>query len=217
MEREIIERVTTERGELQLQRRGDTYEVISNGCFLMATYNGGSERAMVDLAADWVKPRLPRRVLIGGLGVGYTLQAALSNPGVQQVTVVEIEQTVVDWNRRYLSEYNGGALDDPRVELVIADMAELLATPPKEPYDLILIDTDNGPDWVVFESNQTLWSARGLDWVDRWRAPGGVLAFWSAQAAPDFESLLRRRYSEVRASPVRAAVSPVDDVIYLAK
>lgn len=217
MEREIIERVTTERGELQLQRRGEAFEVISNGCFLMATYNGGSERAMVDLAAGWLKPRLPRRILVGGLGVGYTLQAALASPGVEQVTVVEIEPTVVEWNRCYLSQFNGGALDDPRVELVIADLADLLPAPPVRPYDLILIDTDNGPDWVVFESNQILWSDRGLDWLDRWRAPGGVTAFWSAQAAPEFEALLRRRYGEVGAAPIRAAVHSVDDLVYLAR
>lgn len=217
MELEIIERVATARGELQLQRRGDAYEVISNGCFLMATYNGGSERALMDLAAAWLKPHLPHRVLVGGLGVGYTLQAALASHGVERVTVVEIEPKVVEWNRRYLAEYNGRALADPRVELVLADMTDLLPTPPADPYDLVLVDTDNGPDWTVFEGNHVLWSDRGLDWLDQWRAPGGVAAFWSAHAAPEFEVRLRRRYAQVGAIPLPAAVSSVDDLVYLAR
>lgn len=211
---EVIERAETPRGELQLQRRGDAYEIIANGCFLMATYNGGSERALVDLARRR-HPRI-RRILIGGLGVGYTLRAALDAPGVERVTVVEIEPKVVEWNRTVLAPYSGHALEDGRVELVVDDLARFLRTGRREPYDLIALDTDNGPDWTVFEQNADLWSEEGLGRLEGWLAPGGVLAFWSAGASPGFEALLRRRYREVGVFPVRAALSDIDDVIYLA-
>lgn len=211
---EIIERVTTPRGELQLQRRGNAYEVISNGCFLMATYNGGSERALIDLGRQWVPNA--RRILVGGLGVGYTLRAALDAPGVERVTVVEIEPKVAEWNRSYLKAANGNALADPRVELVVQDLAEYLAGAP-HPYDLIALDTDNGPDWTVFDQNARLWQAPGLDLLDRWLAPGGLLAFWSAMAGPAFEALLRQRYQEVGVYAVPAAVTETDDVVYLAR
>lgn len=211
---EVIERVTTPRGDLQLQRRSEHYEVISNGCFLMATYNGDSERALVELARQW-QPAL-RRVLVGGLGVGFTLRAALDAPGVEQVTVVEIEAKVAEWNRGPLAAVNGHALDDPRTHLVVDDLARFLEGEP-EPYDLIALDTDNGPDWTVFEENGRLWSEAGLGRLEAWLAPGGVLAFWSANPAPAFEALLRRRYREVGAYPVRAALSEIDDVVYLAR
>jgi len=210
----VIERVTTPRGELQLQRRGEHYEVISNGSFLMATYNGDSERAMIHLAHGW-NPHMVR-VLVGGLGVGFTLRAALDAPGVAQVTVVEIEPKVAEWNRGPLAAVNGHALDDPRTHLVVDDLAHFLAGVPS-PYDVIALDTDNGPDWTVFDQNDRLWSEAGLAHLDQWLAPGGVLAFWSANPAPGFEALLRRRYREVAACPVRAALSDIDDLVYLAR
>lgn len=211
---EVIERVSTPRGELQLQRRGEAYEVISNGCFLMATYNGRSERAMIDLGFAW-NPAI-HRVLVGGLGVGFTLRAALDAPGVEQVTVVEIEPKVAEWNRGPLAKCNGHALDDPRTDLVVDDLAHYLAGEP-HPYDLIALDTDNGPDWMLFDQNAGLWSPAGLDRLERWLAPHGVLAFWSANPSPDFEALLRRRYARVGAYPVEAALSDIADLVYLAR
>lgn len=210
----VIERVETPRGELQLQRRGDAYEVISNGCFLMATYNGVSERAMIDLGIRW-NPGA-RRILVGGLGVGFTLRAALDAPGTLRVTVVEIEPTVVKWNREVLAACNDNALADPRTDLVVDDLAHFLDGQP-QPFDLIALDTDNGPDWMVFEANQGLWDAAGLDRLNRWLAPGGVLAFWSANPSPAFEALLRERYAEVGVYPLEAALTDIADVVYLAR
>lgn len=210
----VIERVETPRGELQLQRRGDAYEVISNGCFLMATYNGDSERAMIDLGRRW-NPAT-RRVLVGGLGVGYTLRAALDAPQVEQVTVVELEPAVAAWNRGPLAPCNGHALADPRTRLVVEDLARFLEGEP-QPHDLIALDTDNGPDWLVFDSNQGLWNEAGLRRLNRWLAPGGVLAFWSASASPGFEGLLRSCYGEVGVYPLDAPVADLADVVYLAR
>lgn len=212
---EVIERVATPRGELQLQRRGEAYEVISNGSFLMATYNGESEGALIRLAQRWVPN--PRRILVGGLGVGYTLRAALDCSSVERVTVVEIEPKVVDWNRTHLAPFHGRALDDSRTDLVVADFAAFLSHGAAEPYDLIALDTDNGPDWIVFAENAMLWGPEGLAHLSRMLAPGGVLAFWSASASPRFEALLLSRYREVLAIPVAAAAAAEDDVVYLAR
>lgn len=211
---EVIERVVTPRGELQLQRRGEAYEVISNGCFLMATYNGDSEKEMIALGRRW-NPET-RRILVGGLGVGFTLRAALDAPGVERVTVVEIEEKVAQWNRGVLAPVNGHALDDPRTDLVVADLNQFLDGEP-QPYDLIALDTDNGPEWMVFDANAGLWSAGGLDRLERWLAPGGVLAFWSANPSEPFEAMLRSRYAEVGVYPVEAALSDIADVVYLGR
>ncbi len=215
----MIERVTTPRGEFQLQRRGEACEVICNGCFLIATYNGRSERALVELARGLAPGS--RRVLVGGLGAGYTLRAALDAPGVEQVTVVEIEPVVAEWNRTHLASCNGHALRDPRTRLVLADLFDYLGGEGRpgwepDPYDLIAVDTDNGPDWVVFDRNRALWGRRGLELVASRLAPGGVAAFWSAHASQTFEALLMERFARVETHPVQAAVSPVDDVVYLA-
>ncbi|MCL5677231.1 MAG: spermidine synthase, partial [Firmicutes bacterium] len=147
--------------------------------------------------------------------------AALDAPGVEEATVVEIEPKVAEWNRTHLAPFSGHALDDPRTRLVLGDMFDYL----KEsddlggrpvPYDLIALDTDNGPAWVVFEGNRALWGPQGLGRIRRRLAPGGVAAFWSAHASPPFEVLLRKAFARVEVHPVRAAVSVVEDVVYLA-
>jgi len=171
--------------------------------------------ALITLAQPWMPN--PKRILVGGLGVGYTLRAALDCASVQRVTVVEIEPKVVEWNRTYLAPLNGYALTDPRTELVVADFAEFLARRDGGVYDLIAVDTDNGPDWTVFEENALLWGPAGLALLVGRMAPNGVLAFWSASASPPFEALLRRQFMQVSAIAVAAAVADEDDVVYLAR
>ena len=100
----VIERVQTPRGEIQLQSRGSDYEIISNGTFLMATYNGESERLLVKAALN--ASHEPKQILIGGLGVGYSLAEALDYPGVERVTVVEIEEKIIEWYRSYFSYFS---------------------------------------------------------------------------------------------------------------
>lgn len=183
-----VERLQTPRGELVLRRDGQHHEIVSNGMFLMDTRDGRSERELVRAAI-----RGPgARVLIGGLGVGFSLAEALTLD-VAAVTVVEIEPAVVRWNREHL----GTALHDPRVRLVIDDLAAFLAAG-TERYDAICLDVDNGPEWTVTEDNAALYSDAGLSTVDRRLAPGGTLAVWSAGAAAAFETRLRARYTDVR-------------------
>lgn len=195
----VVERKTTPRGELQLQRRGDDYEIISNGTFLMATYNGKSERLLVTAALD--AAATPRRVLIGGLGVGFSLAAALADSRVRQATVVEIEEPLISWNRTHLAPFSSGALADPRTRVINADLIDWVANA-NERFDAICLDIDNGPDWTVTESNGSLYDHAGLQSLQRLLAPGGAISFWSAARVPNFADRLGQYFATVREYPV---------------
>jgi spermidine synthase len=201
-----VERLATPRGELVLRRDGEHHEIVSNGVFLMDTRDGRSERELVRAAV----PGPGARVLIGGLGVGFSVAEALAL-GAAAVTVVEIEPAVVRWNRTYL----GADLDDPRLTVVVADLGDWLRAG-TDRYDAVCLDVDNGPEWTVTDANAALYGDAGLDAVDRRLAPAGTLAVWSANAAPAFEARLRARYGtvEVRRIPVARGEA---DLVYLAR
>ncbi len=177
----VIERIQTPRGELQLQKRFGHYEIIFNGVFLMATYNGDSEMEMVRLGLERLDAgALSLKVLVGGLGAGYTVRAALQSAKVKRVDVVEIEPCVIRWNQNLLREYNQGALFDPRVRVINDDLASYLGKGGASTYDLIALDVDNGPEWVVLESNRALYRTSGLRKLKKALARNGLLAVWSA-------------------------------------
>ena len=191
----IVERLETPRGELVLRQRGDHYEIISNGVFLMATYDGRSERLLARFGLE--AAAAPRRVLVGGLGVGFTLAAVLAHRGVQQVTVVEIEPAVIQWQQRYLAPWSGRALDDPRVSVIEADLILWLAQAPASSWDAALLDIDNGPNWTVTPGNAGLYDDAGLTALRRVLRPGGSAAFWSAAEDTAFETRLARHFGTV--------------------
>jgi spermidine synthase len=193
---EVLDVVTGRGGELVLRRDGSAFEVIANGVFLMDTRNGESERLLVTGAADRLAPGAT--ILIGGLGVGFSLRAALDHPNVGSVVVVEREAAVIEWNRGGpLRSVHGDALADPRVRVVEADLlAWLRAT--EERFDALCLDIDNGPEWTVTEGNAELYAESGVDGLARLLRPGGVLAVWSAGAAPSFTDRLRGRFADVR-------------------
>lgn len=191
-ERVVLARTVTPRGEIQLQRRGEgVYEFILNGVFLMASYNAPSSRALAELALARVpEGRRNLGVLVGGLGMGFTLAAALADPRVARVDVVEIEPVLVIWHYKYLSHLAGHPLDDPRVHLIQADVMNYLAST-QACYDVLLLDVDNGPEWLSMQANQRLYEARGLQRLRERLAPGGVLAIWSAERSQAFLEGLR--------------------------
>jgi spermidine synthase len=207
----VVERRDTPRGELVLRRAGEHYEVISDGTFLMDTRDGRSERALVREALGG---RPGARVLIGGLGVGFSLDEALAHDEVALVTVVEIEPAVAGWARTHLAGVTQRGLDDPRVDLVIGDLADALAT--LEPgYDAVCLDVDNGPGWLVHPANAALYGEEGLRRLAALLSPEGRLAVWAASRDEGFEERLRGRFHEVRIVPIPVARGE-DDVVYIA-
>ncbi|WP_017572942.1 spermine/spermidine synthase domain-containing protein [Nocardiopsis halotolerans] len=217
-----LARVTGETGgDLVLRRSGAHYEIYSNGLFLMDTRDGTSEREMVRASlAALPAGRSRSRVLIGGLGVGFSAREALDHPRVSRVDVVELEPHVIAWHDGELGEAAAYVHRDPRCRVLNADIVTWLeeASSAADPvrYDVICLDTDNGPDWTVVESNGRLYEAAGLDRLTRVLAPGGVLAFWSANAVPAFEESLRARFASVEIVEVPVARG-VPDTVYLAR
>ena len=199
-----VERLDTPRGELVLRRDGGHHEIVSNGTFLMDTRDGRSERELVRAAVR----RPGSRVLIGGLGVGFSLAEALAlDPAA--VTVLEIEPAVLRWNREHLGRAE--LLDDPRVTVVVDDLAAFL-TRDRQEYDAICLDVDNGPEWTVTVDNAALYGDTGLSAVDGRLAAGGRLAVWSAHRAPVFEARLGERYRTVETRQIPVARGEPDVV-----
>ncbi|KAF4410740.1 spermidine synthase family protein [Streptomyces lycii] len=179
-------------GEVVLRRRGEHHEIIANGCFLMDTSDGRSERLLVDAAlAALPDGRTGPAVLIGGLGVGFSLARAAAEPRWGRITVVEREQAVIDWHRSGpLAAVSAAALADPRTEIVRADLVEYVHTAP-ESFDALCLDIDNGPDWTVTDGNTGLYAPSGLAACRDRLTPGGVLAVWSARPSAAFEDVMR--------------------------
>lgn len=172
--------------ELLLRRRGDAFEIRADGRELMTTRAHASEDAMARLACAHLEQAASPRVLIGGLGMGYTLRAALDTlPASGSVTVAELVPEIVAWNRRWLSPLAGHPLDDPRVVVHDGDVRALLEAS-SSGFDAILLDADNGPEALTHPDNDRLYSAAGLDRARRALRPGGVLAIWSADPSPTF-------------------------------
>ena len=208
----VLERVEGRLGELVLRSDGRDFEVISNGVFLMDTRGGASERLLVRAALDRLDR--PSPLLLGGLGVGFSLAEALASELVERVTVVEIEPAVVEWNRTHLAARTGDRLGDPRVEVVVADLVEWLGAG-RERFGAICLDVDNGPGWPVAERNLAIYGDAGLALLRERLLPGGALGVWSAAAAPEFEGRLRSAFTRVERFFVQVPRGE-PDVVYAA-
>jgi spermidine synthase len=196
-EKIILTRVVTPQGELQLQQWLETdeknqpvYEIIFNGVFLMASYNELSEKELATLAVEpLASERQDIRVLVGGLGIGYTLRAVLDCAGIQAVDVVEIEQYIISWAKSFFRELNGYACSDSRVHLIKMDLGDYIFTTEKS-YDAIILDVDNGPTWLALGSNQRLYEKPALDEMKGLLRDGGVFIVWAAQKCTAFQKRL---------------------------
>jgi spermidine synthase len=207
----VVDRRQTPRGELVLRRAGEHFEVIANGTFLMDTRDGRSERALVREA---VPGGDGKRVLLGGLGVGFSLDEALRLPGVAEVVVVELEAVVVEWARSHLRGRCRHGVDDPRVRLVVRDLRDALGTLAGQ-FDAICLDIDNGPGWLVHPRNAAVYSDAGLERMRRLLRPAGRLAVWAAAADAGFAARLRCHFAHVRAVSI-AVPRGADDIVYIA-
>jgi spermidine synthase len=209
----VLDRVAGVCGELVLRQAGADFEIIANGVFLMDTRNGESERLMVHVVADRMPAGGP--LLVGGLGVGFSLRAALDHPRVGEVVVVERERAVIDWNRGPLRERHGDALADPGARCVAADLLDWLPDS-GERFAGICLDIDNGPEWTVTDGNAALYGKTGLDMLAGALSPGGVLAVWSAGASPEFVGRLAGRFGDVETLSVPVPRGE-PDLVFLAR
>ena len=191
-------------GELRLMRRGQEYSIMAGAIELMNSRLSGSEEALAELALGRLADRPAPKVLIGGLGMGFTLRAALKVLGPEaQVTAAELVPAVADWARGPLAEVFAGSLDDPRVVIHLGDVGALIADA-RSAYDAILLDVDNGPEGLTRAANDRLYDANGLGEARRALTSGGVLAVWSGGQHPAFTPRLRRAGFKVEEAQVRA-------------
>jgi len=192
-------------GELRLYKHGEDFsiKIVGRG-ELMNSRKHGSEDALAEMTCQRLKGCANPRLLIGGLGMGFTLAAALQHVGEQgQVVVAELVPDVVSWNRGPLGECAGQPLNDPRAIVREGDVADIIKTE-QLVYDAILLDVDNGPEGLTRRQNNWLYSVDGLKAAHSALRPGGVLAVWSAGPADDFLRRLRRLEFEVEQVRVRA-------------
>lgn len=195
----LIARAESERGELVLrERREDDESVLelrANGIFVMDTSETSSERALATLALATVDA--PRSVLVGGLGLGFTMDEVLADDRVQECTVVEIEPALVNWMADGTVPHGPHMLADTRLAVDVADVAAVLEHTPDSTYDLVLLDVDNGPGYLVHESNRSLYRSELLTEAHGVLRPGGALTVWSADEAPDLETSLTEMFDVV--------------------
>jgi spermidine synthase len=191
-------------GTLRLIRRGDELSIMLGANELMNSRLSGSEEALAQLSLRRLTASKAARVLIGGLGMGFTLRAALAELGPDaRLTVAELVPGVVDWARGPMASLFDGSLDDPRVQLRVSDVAELIGAA-REDYDAILLDVDNGPDGITRVGNDQLYAERGLKATWSALSPGGVLAIWSSADDDAFTRRLRKIGFDVEVASARA-------------
>jgi spermidine synthase len=186
-----IERATTADGTgLELARRGEEWAIRAGGRLLMSSRQHGSEEALA--AAGCERPSKQPTVLVGGLGMGFTLRAVLDRLGPDaRVVVSELVPAIVGWNRTHLAALAARPLEDGRVEVVEGDVFRLLSEATAR-FDAILLDVDNGPEALTSPRNVRLYSGNGLEVSRRALKPGGALVVWSAAEDPRFERRLER-------------------------
>jgi len=192
---------------LKLVRRGDEYIILANGKTLMSSRMHGSEEALAALACRKARTLARPGVLVGGLGMGFTLRATLDLlPPEAEVVVAEMVPAVVEWNRGPLAELAGVPLEDPRVRVEAEDVALTLASR-AERFDAVLLDVDNGPSGFAASSNDALYDDRGIAAAFAALRLEGVLAVWSARQDRKFEQRLRHGRFAVDVEQVRGRLT----------
>ena len=190
-------------GTLRLMRRGEDFSILFGRNELMSSRLRGSEEALATLACQKLRGPTPC-LLIGGLGMGFTLRAALAAlPAGARIVVAELVTEIVTWARGPLAHLFDGSLADPRVKVRVKDVHSLICAPDAA-FDAILLDVDNGPDGLIHLANDRLYDKHGLRMAHRALVPGGVLAIWSAYPDAAFAERLRATGFVVEEVKVRA-------------
>jgi spermidine synthase len=214
---EILAYEDTPLGPLCLRRRRllsapDTVvtEVTLDHAFLMSSHNTASERALATLALE-MHAGTELRVLVGGLGLGYTAHAALASRRVARVEVVELFPEVIGWLERGLVPLSAELQAEPRLVVSQGDVYARLAATQNEQFDLILIDVDHAPDDPLSTASAPFYTREGLDLARRHLAPAGILGVWSYAESSPFARALREAFAEVRVEPVKFFNELVDE------
>jgi spermidine synthase len=191
-------------GELRLMRRGAEFSIMLGTNELMNSRLSGSEAALATLAAKKIEGIEKPHLLIGGLGMGFTLRAALTVLGAgARIVVAELVPAVVAWARGPMADIFGDSLNDPRVGIREGDVLDVVRSHPRT-FDAILLDVDNGPEGLTRKANDALYNPAGLNAAHAALRAGGVLAVWSSGSNPPFSKRLRGAGFDVNEVAVRA-------------
>ena len=189
---------------LRLKQRGAEFVIMLGDNQLMSNRLSATEQALATIACDALRAAKQPRILIGGLGMGFTLRAALKIMGPHaRIEVAELVPEVVKWARGPMAEIFEGSLDDPRTKIHVKDVGELMRAA-KLTYDAILLDVDNGPEGLSREANDALYDDKGLRAAHAALRPGGVLAIWSSAPHAGFSARLHKTKFAVKEIAVRA-------------
>lgn len=203
--RNLAQAFTPDGSRLSLHEHDGEYFMKLNSRQLMSSTSTTSEILLAEMACLQLAHRLDRRVLIGGLGLGFSLKRVLEMIGQGGVVhVAELLPEVVAWNRELLAPLNGGSLNDKRVKILINDVFAVILRGAKNPYDAILLDVDNGPTSFVQKKNSRLYGRRGLKFIFHALKPGGRVAFWSAEPERGFTGELLRAGFAAEQYPAKA-------------
>ena len=199
-------KIPNDGGEMTLTERDKEFSIQLKGVHgdLMSSRMYSSEIALAELGCAHIKGVEKARVLVGGMGMGFTLSAALKATSLSsEVLVAELVPEIIEWNKGPLGECAGRPLDDDRTRIYLGDVAELFMTK-QATYDAILLDVDNGPEAFTHDDNSDLYSLESLDAMRQMLRPNGMLAVWSAWHDPRFTKKLKKARFNVSFKTVRA-------------
>lgn len=204
--KKIAETKTPEGESLELFEHDGNFFISSNGDRLMTSLAHGSEEELARIACQPFRPAKQPIVLIGGLGMGFTLAAAVESLPQKGATfvVAELTEAILDWNQTHLKHIHPGLLDDPRVSVKLKPVQKIMAEA-NEVYSAIMLDVDNGPSAFHGEQNDSLYTLEGIHTAKNALKNGGILAVWSAYSDPKYTKLLRKAGLDVSVVEVPAA------------
>jgi spermidine synthase len=221
-----VARAESPRGEIVLRERRDpeagpnapvVLELRVNGVFVMDTFETSSEKGLATAALKRVET--PRNVVIGGLGLGFTAHEVLADQRVERLVVVEVEDALVQWMRDGTVPHGPAYLADERLTVMTADIRVAMAEATPAAYDLVLLDVDNGPGFLVHDENEEIYQRDFLEMTERCLRPGGALVIWSAAESPVLQAEMREVFGDAVALPYEVTLQSRDEQywIYLAR
>ena len=217
-----VARAQSPRGEIVLRERRDpaagpnapaVLELRVNGVFVMDTLETSSEKGLATAALKRVEN--PRNVVIGGLGLGFTAHEVLADKRVERLVVVEIEDALVQWMRDGTVPHGPAYLADERLSVMTADIRVAMAEATPAAYDLVLLDVDNGPGFLVYDENEGIYQREFLELTASCLRPGGAVVIWSADESPALQAEMREVFGDAVALPFDVNLQTRDEHYWL--